>query len=557
VRRELFVCVLLLTILFAALVTLPEEVRASSTLTLNPMGDGHETDWTPKSGSDHYLMVDEGYGGPPDDDTTYVSVGAANAEEYFTMDDHTSESGAISNVRLYLRLYQDNSEEYAFAISNGSTENIGSDIAAPASWTTVYTDYATNPLRAGADWSWTDIDNLQAGVSSEAAGGWGGTEYLTVVWVNVTYTRGPGTNTWSAAANANWNVDSSWSLGVPIDGDDVVFDTTSTFNCNVDITTPNLDSFLMDTGYTGTVDLNANTLNVEYTADGSDFTGTQGTFDGDTGTVEVSGDITVSSTLFTLTYGTSTFDHTGTGTIYGRDADQNSFYNLKVAAAGKTTSIQDVNDPRVTNGQFTIGTGTLQRSGGTTTGIYLYGNNANPVVNNGGTISFVQLSYKVSVASNIPAGTNYYHIGIQSNNGATLQGDITLSSQLFIGRGNPAFVDTANYAITTNELRIGASVYANYIDPGSSTIDIGTGGVTVAVANSYILGDTSTWTVAGGWTSVSTSALWDEGTMDLTFDGTTQNVDNNELDFYDVTVGATSETTFTDGFDVGGNLTVN
>ncbi len=67
------------------------------------------------------------------------------------------------------------------------------------------------------------------------------------------------TVTWNAAADGNWSNAANWDTGVPGSGDDVVFDGTSTFNCTVDVDVPagTIGNLTLDTGYTGTVTIQA------------------------------------------------------------------------------------------------------------------------------------------------------------------------------------------------------------------------------------------------------------------------------------------------------------
>lgn len=169
----------------------PEPLSPDSFLS-SPNAEGHELDWTPKGGGDHYVEVDD-TPGSPDDDTTYISVSSGNQEDYWQLTDHTTESGTISNVRLYLRLKHDTGgEEFAFAIADSiNTEWVSADVTDSTSWTTYYYDHATNPITS-LDWTWTDIDGLQLGIKSRAIGGWGGTQYCTMGYIDVTYTPAAG-----------------------------------------------------------------------------------------------------------------------------------------------------------------------------------------------------------------------------------------------------------------------------------------------------------------------------------------------------------------------------
>lgn len=82
--------------------------------------------------------------------------------------------------------------------------------------------------------------------------------------ITVRWDGGGGTNNWSEAANWTNNVK-------PKEGDDVIFDNTSSKNCTINETPPSLGSFTIMNGYTGVVDFGAEKLTIDgnFTANGS------------------------------------------------------------------------------------------------------------------------------------------------------------------------------------------------------------------------------------------------------------------------------------------------
>ena len=153
-------------------------------LTLRPTeGDGHELDWSPSSGTDHYAMVDE----ETTNDDDYVSVSNKDEEDYWKVE-NTSASGDINFVEVWLRTkHSAGDEEFAFCIANaGGTEGCSGDYGDYADWTDDLWNLTTNPITASA-WTWDNINNLEIGIKSKASGGWGGTAYCSQAWIVVNY----------------------------------------------------------------------------------------------------------------------------------------------------------------------------------------------------------------------------------------------------------------------------------------------------------------------------------------------------------------------------------
>jgi len=174
------------------------------TLTIRPNADGTFTAWTGT-----YVDVDEE---TQNGDTDYISC-TATAQESFHLEDHTTESGSISNVRVVIWAMQGGNEYCYLTLVIGGTEYQGTRYRLSATAYTEYTnDWGTNP--AGGDWTWTAIDALEAGVTSETSGPWGGTMKVTQLYVEVTYSYDSSIS-WSASYwTDNWwvGVSSSWSV---------------------------------------------------------------------------------------------------------------------------------------------------------------------------------------------------------------------------------------------------------------------------------------------------------------------------------------------------------
>ncbi|MHC4397642.1 MAG: hypothetical protein ACYS1A_18520, partial [Planctomycetota bacterium] len=168
----------------SALVTLfiAEDVYAD-TLTLKPDSDGHENDYSP--GTDNFALINDS------DLGTYIFVAKGKQEDYWGIENHTTESGNISNVTVHLTIGRSSGgESFRVKLYTYGTEH---DNGFDKLDSVPYTDYShtwnnLNP-DTGLNWTWTEIDNLEIGIGSEAVGGWPKNEQQRVAeaWVVVDY----------------------------------------------------------------------------------------------------------------------------------------------------------------------------------------------------------------------------------------------------------------------------------------------------------------------------------------------------------------------------------
>ena len=142
------------------------------TLTLRPNANG-DSQLSRNTGSNNYQAVDED---PSDDATTYVydnSGGDGYARDYYGFTDHTTETGTINSVTVYIDCRQllsggSTSQSHARTVLRyNNNNNYGTDINLGSIWTVYQTVYTTRP--GGGSWTWADIDALQAGVSLDSA----------------------------------------------------------------------------------------------------------------------------------------------------------------------------------------------------------------------------------------------------------------------------------------------------------------------------------------------------------------------------------------------------
>ena len=137
-------------------------------LTLIPNGDSFAA-LVCSSGTVHYALVDDPVA-TPDDLGTYVykngASGPSAATDLFDLPNHGAEAGVINYVRVYHR-HRDNNAGCAMSsqpyVRTGGSDYAGTSVASTTSFVTSYTEWATNP-NTGLAWTWTDIDNLIAGV---------------------------------------------------------------------------------------------------------------------------------------------------------------------------------------------------------------------------------------------------------------------------------------------------------------------------------------------------------------------------------------------------------
>ena len=177
-------------------VKLSYNTGATGTETLRPNAAGDETliaEQFPNTGA-HWDKVDDGV--TPDEDSTYVRTNASGWEEdLYNLPNHATGMGRINYVRVYMRVRslvipvaQDSA--YVHIKTNGVEYN-GSTVGVTNSYANYSNQWINNP-QTGSAWTWTEIDNLQAGVGLRRATTGGGTStrytQCTQVYVEVNYT---------------------------------------------------------------------------------------------------------------------------------------------------------------------------------------------------------------------------------------------------------------------------------------------------------------------------------------------------------------------------------
>jgi hypothetical protein len=204
------------------------QVKLSTTTAteiLRPDGAGDVTNvnWVYPDTIQHWDAVNDT---TPDDDNSYVSAaGGKWSYDLYSIADHTTGSGPINYVKVYMRckaLSTPTQTSAQVVIKTNGTEYRGSEQTV----TTSYADYSeqwnTNP-ETGSAWTWTEIDALQAGVALRDATG-GEHTLCTQVYVEVscnTYYQSPGmltsTNLLSSESASSIDSFSYDASSIPLD----------------------------------------------------------------------------------------------------------------------------------------------------------------------------------------------------------------------------------------------------------------------------------------------------------------------------------------------------
>ena len=164
---------------------------ANETLRPNAAGDQTELEQTPSSGA-NWDKVDEV---TPDGDSTRVETGNyIFLEDLYNLPAHATGSGTINYVRIYMVSKAASSPSYdsayTYVKTNGTSYN-GTIERLTQSYATYYYQWDDNP-QSGNPWTWSEIDNLQAGVGLQRCVSTGGPSgrlsFCTQVYVEVNYT---------------------------------------------------------------------------------------------------------------------------------------------------------------------------------------------------------------------------------------------------------------------------------------------------------------------------------------------------------------------------------
>lgn len=135
------------------------EVRVK---TIRPTTEGTNSAWTPLSGTDNALMVDET---SQDGDTTYVYSDTINARDTYVIADMPATGGAIYGVAVNVmaRKEGDVSRKIKPVVKSGATYSLGSEVTLSTAYTNTQQVYTTDPNTSTA-WTESTVNAMEAGV---------------------------------------------------------------------------------------------------------------------------------------------------------------------------------------------------------------------------------------------------------------------------------------------------------------------------------------------------------------------------------------------------------
>ncbi len=176
-------------------------------VTLRPNADHYVTlTKYPTSLSNAYEAVDEE---TANDDTDYIYANGTSGYGIFELTDPSVSEGEINNVtvKAKIKAVSGTNYYYIYIKVNGTYYNGGQVYYGYSTYTEVSHSWATNP-NTGQAWTWTDIQNLIAGVKL-AVGNSSSQGRCTQIWVEVDYTLPPQEKSFTAKINLFWRLTNS------------------------------------------------------------------------------------------------------------------------------------------------------------------------------------------------------------------------------------------------------------------------------------------------------------------------------------------------------------
>ena len=294
------------------------------------------------------------------------------------------------------------------------------------------------------------------------------------------------TKTWAATAAGNASSGSNWSpSGAPTTGDDIVFDSTSTYSCTWDLS-GTFGLFSINSGYTGTI-----TQSADFTV--SSFSISSGTFTGSTSyLLTCSGNW--AKTGGTVTNNVLRLRMTGDGTSLTGAWDDFGFYFLQVS--GNITVDSGLTNPTAT---FSL------------------------TIDSGKTLTIAS-GRKFEVINQPPASGAFTNLGTIAGPGTMIFYWSYGSSTVTFGNiGAPVEIKITYAATASRTLTLGSdttfgSTLNVYSTHSTYTITLDGGGYTLTVSGLTTLGDrgimtqgTGTWTFNGELTISGASSQFTQG----------------------------------------------
>lgn len=146
---------------------------------LYPDGSGSSSQLNDENCHHNWQCVNET---TPDDNGTYVK-GSGNGwnEDLYSTQDHSTGSGTIDSVKIYIRSTGSSSMKAKTYLRTNHQNFEGNQINLSSSYSNYSTTYINNPA-TGSAWSWSEIDNIEIGTSIKKEG------RVTQVYLEVYYT---------------------------------------------------------------------------------------------------------------------------------------------------------------------------------------------------------------------------------------------------------------------------------------------------------------------------------------------------------------------------------
>ena len=142
----------------------------STNLVIYPNANSSPLEMLASSGAS-YECIDESYASPNDSDYIYWD-GLSVVSSWFTMADHTTETGTINYIRAIARAKsqlhnQSSSGSYEIVLSDGTTKGFSGN---KAPLTTTYSKYymTASSRPSSGNWTWGDVDNIQLGIKANS-----------------------------------------------------------------------------------------------------------------------------------------------------------------------------------------------------------------------------------------------------------------------------------------------------------------------------------------------------------------------------------------------------
>lgn len=159
------------------------QLPVNTDATFQPNAAGDLTQLVPSAGANWQCVSDN-------NDGTFVTTGVgAWRGDLYSFDDHTTESGVITSVTVWMRMSSSNGLNYFFrptwkigGNSYNGTQQTQNNLA-PANYTEVFT---TSP-NTGLAWTWTELDSAQCGIWINEGGN--GNAYCTDMSYVVNYKK--------------------------------------------------------------------------------------------------------------------------------------------------------------------------------------------------------------------------------------------------------------------------------------------------------------------------------------------------------------------------------